>query len=334
VAYARSHVATISPHTSQLASPDTYEGSSVAVEVCTVVRWRGYVSSAFYAARSPDRATIAASETFRWRGPAAPPDSGASRAAYDALRAQLLTFGWHDAGRTGAWFEHRFERRVAYPVAPVAPPPPAPGVALEATPTAPFSVAAPVRAPAPPAEDENRAARTEEAAPVETITPSSEASRSDRSRSRTWTVLIATLMVLVLAVAGAGAALETGLVARHASRHPATARPIPAPATSAPLVATPAETPAAAATPVAPLGQLSVVSIGAGSWLEVRSGSAHGRVLFAGVITHGKHKRFQAHRLWVMFGAATNLVIRVNGERKPLQGTVEGLVTSHGLTAP
>ncbi len=307
--------------------------TSVAVEVCTVVRWRGYVSSAFYAVRSADRATIAASETFRWRGPAAPPDAGAPRAAYDALRAQLLTFGWHDAGCAGAWFEHRFERRVEYPVAPVAPPPPVPRVASQVTPTASFSVAAPEWAPALPARDEIRAERTEAAAPFETTIPSSEAPRSDRSRSRARTILIVALMALVLAVAGAGAAFKTGLVA-NASRDAATARSIPAPATVAPLVATPAEPPAAPATPVAPPGRLSVVGIDAGSWLEVRRGSAHGRVLFSGVITHGKHKRFQAHRLWVMFGAATNLVIRVNGEREPLQGTVEGLVTGHGLTPP
>jgi hypothetical protein len=251
------------------------------------------------------------------------------------LKAQLVTLGWHDSGCTGAWFEHRFERRVEYPVAPVAPPMPIPREASETTQEAPFSVAAVVRVAAPPARDDIRADRTEAAAPVEiTTTPSSDAPRSDRSRSRARTVLIVTLMALVLAVAGAAAAFETGLVARHASRHPATARSIPAHAAAAPSVATPAETPAEPAPPVAPLGRLSVVGIAAGSWLEIRSGSAHGRVLFSGVIAHGKRLRFQAHRLWVMFGAAANLVIRVNGEREPLQGTVEGLVTRHGLTAP
>ena len=94
-----------------------------------------------------------------------------------------------------------------------------------------------------------------------------------------------------------------------------------------------AQTPATKIAAASPAG-LEIKGVGRGSWLEVRAGSAKGRVLFSGVVHEGGHRRFHARRLWVTFGAATNLAITVNGNAQRLQGTVEALVTDRGLTAP
>lgn len=68
------------------------------------------------------------------------------------------------------------------------------------------------------------------------------------------------------------------------------------------------------------------------SWLEVRAGSAKGRVLYAQTLTAGTTKRFRGRRLWVRFGAASNLDARLG--RAPLHlpvGTYSALVTARGL---
>ncbi len=70
----------------------------------------------------------------------------------------------------------------------------------------------------------------------------------------------------------------------------------------------------------------------ADTWLEVRSGSANGPVLYDGTLAAGSSKRFRAALLWARFGAAGNLSARVGG--KPLQlpaGTYSATVDRHGL---
>jgi hypothetical protein len=68
------------------------------------------------------------------------------------------------------------------------------------------------------------------------------------------------------------------------------------------------------------------------AWVEIRSGSADGNVLYSGILPQGSAKRFRSTRLWASFGAASNLTARLNG--KPLHlppGTYSALVGARGL---
>jgi hypothetical protein len=90
---------------------------------------------------------------------------------------------------------------------------------------------------------------------------------------------------------------------------------------------TTAPKPAAAATAVRL--ELSPTS---DTWVEVRSGSAGGNVLYSGILTQGSVKRFRDKRLWVRFGAAANLTARLNGRPLDLPpGTYEAIVRARGL---
>jgi len=71
------------------------------------------------------------------------------------------------------------------------------------------------------------------------------------------------------------------------------------------------------------------------SWLEVRSGSSAGTVLFSGTLVRGTAKTFGASRLWIRFGGASNLDARLNGRKLGLRfGTYDTLVTPGGLAPP
>jgi hypothetical protein len=79
------------------------------IEVCSVARWRGYLTCEFFA-RRPDGAIVATSGTFRWRKSDPPPEDGPAREAFDRLVAELLAYGWEERGRGALWYERRFER--------------------------------------------------------------------------------------------------------------------------------------------------------------------------------------------------------------------------------
>jgi hypothetical protein len=70
----------------------------------------------------------------------------------------------------------------------------------------------------------------------------------------------------------------------------------------------------------------------ADTWLEIRSGSARGDVLYSGILPQGSKRRFRSTHFWASFGAAANLTARLNGE--PLQlptGTYTALVSARGV---
>jgi pyruvate/2-oxoglutarate dehydrogenase complex dihydrolipoamide acyltransferase (E2) component len=74
------------------------------------------------------------------------------------------------------------------------------------------------------------------------------------------------------------------------------------------------------------------LSATADTWVEIRSGSADGDVLYSGILPRGSAKRFRSTQLWASFGAASNLTARLNG--KPLHlppGTYSALVGARGL---
>jgi hypothetical protein len=70
----------------------------------------------------------------------------------------------------------------------------------------------------------------------------------------------------------------------------------------------------------------------ADTWIDVRAGSLDGDGLYAGILPEGTVKRFRGTRIWVRFGAASNLTARLNG--MPLRlppGTYSALVGARGL---
>jgi cytoskeleton protein RodZ len=50
-------------------------------------------------------------------------------------------------------------------------------------------------------------------------------------------------------------------------------------------------------------------------WVQVRAGSASGRLLFEGTLEQGQAKRFTRKKLWMEVGAANYLNVRLNGRR-------------------
>jgi pyruvate/2-oxoglutarate dehydrogenase complex dihydrolipoamide acyltransferase (E2) component len=116
------------------------------------------------------------------------------------------------------------------------------------------------------------------------------------------------------------------------------AAPAPAPATTAPVTTTAPETTTGemtAASEPAPRAASDVrlrLSATADTWVEIRSGSADGDVLYSGILPQGTAKRFRSTQLWASFGAASNLTARLNG--KPLHlppGTYSALVGARDL---
>jgi cytoskeletal protein RodZ len=70
----------------------------------------------------------------------------------------------------------------------------------------------------------------------------------------------------------------------------------------------------------------------ADTWVEVRSGSADGEVLYSGVLPQGAKERFRRAHLWASFGAAANLTAQLNGRPLKLRpGTYTALVGARGL---
>jgi uncharacterized protein DUF4115 len=97
-------------------------------------------------------------------------------------------------------------------------------------------------------------------------------------------------------------------------------------------VTTAAATKEAAAPARIASGVRLTLSATADTWVEIRSGSADGDVLYSGLLPQGSAKRFRSTQLWASFGAASNLTARLNG--KPLHlppGTYSALVGARGL---
>jgi Domain of unknown function (DUF4115) len=70
----------------------------------------------------------------------------------------------------------------------------------------------------------------------------------------------------------------------------------------------------------------------ADTWIDVRAGSLNGDGIYAGILPVGTVKRFRGKRIWVRFGAASNLTARLNGTPLRLPpGTYSALVGARGL---
>jgi transcriptional regulator with XRE-family HTH domain len=70
---------------------------------------------------------------------------------------------------------------------------------------------------------------------------------------------------------------------------------------------------------------LALAAVRGDSWVEARSGSADGSLLYRGNLVQGRSIRLSAPRLWVRIGAASNLDLTLNGRRtgRSLFGTVD-----------
>jgi len=287
---------------------------------CRIERWRGYTSSTFVL-RTPAGETFE-SPSFRWRKSAEPPDEGDARRAYDELLAHLSADGWSVIGHGDAWYaaELTHPTLAAAPTAPAPEreppaPPPLPLAHVEPPPPAPAVLR---RAPAPPP-----APATEQA-----VRPSR---RGFVAGLSVGAAAVATIAAL-LAVAGghhrtatpttSAAPTTSPAPTPTTSAAPATAPPAPRARPKPKPAPTPAPTPAAAPKPVV---HVAIAAVEIGSWVEVRRGSQHGRVLYAGVLEPGRRLRFEAPRLWARFGAAGHLRITQDGRPVALQGTYDKL---------
>jgi cytoskeleton protein RodZ len=87
------------------------------------------------------------------------------------------------------------------------------------------------------------------------------------------------------------------------------------PKASASAKPSPAVKPAATAS-------VSVRATGGSSWVEVRVGTASGRVLYSGTLSAGSMKRFKGKKLWVRLGAPQNVSLRKGGRSIALKSNV------------
>jgi hypothetical protein len=74
-----------------------------------------------------------------------------------------------------------------------------------------------------------------------------------------------------------------------------------------------------------PTRRIKLVAVAArgNCWLEVHRGSDAGELLWGGTLERGQRQEFTGRRLWINMGAPANLVLRVNGKRRPVPGSSE-----------
>ena len=63
---------------------------------------------------------------------------------------------------------------------------------------------------------------------------------------------------------------------------------------------------------------LSVRAVDGGSWMEVRSGSVTGKLLYSGTLELGQRKTFQGRELQLALAKPGNVAVRLNGNRVEL----------------
>lgn len=178
-----------------------------------------------------------------------------------------------------------------------------------------------------------------------------------RASSQLPVVSPALAILLVGVIAAAALALSVWQLAHSGTREPTAVTVLaavgPTTASAGPTEQKPTgEAPPAAATQVAEQGPeratspsvepaakrvaLGITAARGDCWLEVRVGSASGRLLFAATLRRGESRRFAGRRLWVAFGAGGNLDVRLNGRRVEgfPAGTAVVIVTAKGVRGP
>ena len=287
-----------------------------AFEICEIVFWRGYVKCAFYAVFQAGEPI--GSPFFRSRE-RSPVQSGAPLEAHRALVERLTAEGWEPATRGRAWYSLSFRRREWSSVQERPLEEPAAGVPTVETPSVAPAVEAHL-AP-PPAAKPEPAPAPELESDLEPV-PAAAEPKFGRQRA----LLVATVALIALAVAlgltlsGTNSAqgqdpADGGRAQPQQKLHARHPKPVAA------LV--PAARHAVANVPTT----IVVTGSGGDSWVEARVGSAKGKSLFAGVISPGQTVRVTAPVVWITFGDAGNLDVRVNG-KGPVPGTFYGTITA------
>jgi hypothetical protein len=74
---------------------------------------------------------------------------------------------------------------------------------------------------------------------------------------------------------------------------------------------------------------------GGDSWLQIRAGTFRGRTLFDEVLPLGETVRLRSQRLWIRFGAASNIELAIDGRRMrlPAFGTFDAFAGPRGVVA-
>lgn len=72
---------------------------------------------------------------------------------------------------------------------------------------------------------------------------------------------------------------------------------------------------------------LVVRAVSGSSWMEVRSGTVSGRLLYSGTLQRGRHKRFQGRQLQLTLASPENVSVRLNGHRRSLPSGTTFVVT-------
>jgi hypothetical protein len=148
------------------------------------------------------------------------------------------------------------------------------------------------------------------------------------------------VLLVVLAVA---AAIAAGLALAGASGGSNQAQTGGGPSTSPRSASTPSSSSASSpppssatsAPPVArPAAAFALAAASGPCWLEVRSGSQAGPVLFSGTLETGQVRHFRTAPLWIRVGAPWNLAVRAAGRRVALPIAAPGnvLLTKRGVT--
>ena len=78
--------------------------------------------------------------------------------------------------------------------------------------------------------------------------------------------------------------------------------------------------------------RLYVHAVHGNCWMDVRNWSQSGKPLFTGTVELGQDQRFVKRRLWITFGAPSNLAIAFNGHRVYVSRGGSYLFTPRGFT--
>jgi hypothetical protein len=85
-------------------------------QTCDILFWRGYRKAAFYGRtfdETGEAVAVAESPFFRPQGNGAPDPTEAAKAAYEALRSQLIAAGWEPVAAGDDWFDETFRLTAA-----------------------------------------------------------------------------------------------------------------------------------------------------------------------------------------------------------------------------
>jgi hypothetical protein len=77
--------------------------------------------------------------------------------------------------------------------------------------------------------------------------------------------------------------------------------------------------------------RLVVRANGGSSWMQVREGSASGKLLYTGTLEKGQKKEFAARKLQLVLAQPENVLVRLNGTRKNLPDGTAFTVTAQRI---